>query len=149
MGLDRVSCFATTIERQQEVPPPCPKKTVEGVSVGGRTHVPGAATFCHDCCDVERYWPPTMSDNLSDIPARREHSGSHNAHSSLPGAAETGTAAIWLAIYFLTAVLCAAGAVLVARAVRATGMEIVAAGGGAFLAVLGLAITVHRFLRDR
>jgi hypothetical protein len=103
-----------------------------------------------------------MNDNLADTPAGMEHPALRDVHGSPPSgpanrSAEAehgrrepaGATAIWLAIYLLTAVLTAAGAVLIARAVNATGMETATAGGATFLAVLTLAISAHRFLRGR
>ena len=100
-----------------------------------------------------------MNDNLADTPASREHPELRNAHGSPPARPDSrspagaqhspGETAIWLAIYFLAAGLSAGGAILIAQAVDATGMETAAAGGGAFLAVMALTISVHRFLQDR
>lgn len=100
-----------------------------------------------------------MNDNLADTPAHREHPESHGMYSpprhtppdeaTPPRPRSPGVTAIWLAIYLITAVLSAFGAVLTARAVNATGMETATSGGATFLAVLALAISVHRFLQDR
>ena len=102
-----------------------------------------------------------MPVNLYDSPTGGEHLGPHNA--PVPGAPPpertplvppsgppaSGTNGIWLAIYALAAVVSSVVAILIAWAVHAGGMEIATAGGATFLAVLGMAITVHRFLKDR
>jgi hypothetical protein len=54
-----------------------------------------------------------------------------------------------LAIYALGAMLGSVVAILIAQAAHATPMETATAGGATFLAILGMAITVHRFLKDR
>jgi len=97
--------------------------------------------------------------NLSDSSTCGEHPASHNAPVSAHGLPErttppppsrpSATNGIWLAIYALTAVICSLTAILIAQAVHAAPMETVAAGGGTFVVVLGLAMTAHRFLKDR
>lgn len=102
-----------------------------------------------------------MPANLSDSPAGGEHPEPRNASfaaSTSPertppaypsGPPSPGTNGIWLAIYALAAVISALGAILIARAAHATTMETATAGGATFLAVLGVTITAHRFLKDR
>ncbi|WP_378015354.1 hypothetical protein [Actinoplanes siamensis] len=88
-----------------------------------------------------------MTPNLSDSSARREHLASHDANLTRPETPQSATG-LWLAVYTLAAALCAVVAVLIARAVDATGMQTATAGGTTFLAGLGIAITAHRFLKD-
>jgi hypothetical protein len=102
-----------------------------------------------------------VTANLYDSPTGGEHPGPHNA--PVPGASPPErtspgppsgppgptTNGIWLAIYALTAIVSSVVAILIATAVHAGGMQIATAGGATFLAVLGMAITVHRFLKDR
>jgi hypothetical protein len=99
-----------------------------------------------------------MPANLSDSPGSAEHNASFSVPSSperTPPDPSTGQPSsggsngVWLAIYVLAAVVSAGGAILIARAVRATPMETATAGGATFLGVLAVAITAHRFLKDR
>jgi hypothetical protein len=74
---------------------------------------------------------------------------SRNSPTAASGPSPASTNGIWLAIYTLAAVVSSVVAVLVSWAVHAAPMQIATAGGATFLAVLGMATTVHRFLKDR
>jgi hypothetical protein len=101
-----------------------------------------------------------MPANVTESPRDREHPESHKApdpvvhlpeHTPTPrptGQRAAGTRGLWLAIYFIAALVAALAGVLIARAVNATGIETATAGGGTFLAVMALAMAIDRYLKE-
>jgi len=98
-----------------------------------------------------------MPANLSDVPRDAEHPGPHDSSIPAghppgddrknPGNTPSGGNGIWLALYAVAAVTAAVVAALIAEAVHATGMQTASAAGATFLAVLGLTMTAHKFVK--